>query len=298
MFSGIKLKSITDFFAQPYPFYYQGRDLSIVVFTIFVLVVFFNFFVEPFNVNRDEHIMHYFWISVIHSLVPILVLLLLVGPLLYRNVWIDSWSVKKETFLLLSFFLFTGIGQFLIRDLIYDNPNNWSWGYFFEEIRNTFIVGTLLMLILIPLNFNRLYLRNQRKAAQFQEKPRSVLDTKRREGLTSIFIKTQLKSDDFELYPEKFIYARSDKNYLEVFFRKEGKLTKRVKRMTIKELDVQLSRFSFITRTHRSYLVNLHQVAKVSGNAQGYRLELKDVPDIVPVSRTTIHRFERQLQKI
>jgi hypothetical protein len=242
--------------------------------------------------------MHYFWISVVHSLVPILVLLLIVGALLHKNVLIDSWIVKKETFLLLGFFLFTGIGQFLIRDLIYDNPNNWSWGYFFEEIRNTFIVGTLLMLILIPLNFNRLYFRNQRRAAQFQEKPESVLDTKRRESLTSISIKTQLKGDDFELNPNEFIFARSDKNYLEIFLKQEGKLIKRVKRMTIKELNAQLSQLSFMTRTHRSYLVNLHQVAKVSGNAQGYRLELKDVPDILPVSRTMIHNFEQQLQKI
>lgn len=294
----ITLKSISGFFAQPYPFYYQGKDLSVVVFVVFVFVVFFNFLVEPFNVSRDEHLMHYFWISVVHSLVPILVLLLIVGALLHKNVLIDSWIVKKETFLLLGFFLFTGIGQFLIRDLIYDNPNNWSWGYFFEEIRNTFIVGTLLMLILIPLNFNRLYFRNQRRAAQFQEKPESVLDTKRRESLTSISIKTQLKGDDFELNPNEFIFARSDKNYLEIFLKQEGKLIKRVKRMTIKELNAQLSQLSFMTRTHRSYLVNLHQVAKVSGNAQGYRLELKDVPDILPVSRTMIHNFEQQLQKI
>ncbi len=290
------LKSLSSFFAQPYPFYYQGKDLSVIVVVIFVFVVFFNFLVEPFNVSRDEHIMHYFWISVIHSLVPIIVLLLLVGALLHKNVLIDSWTVKKETVLLLSFFLCTGIGQFLIRDLIYDNPNNWSWGYFFEEIRNTFIVGTLLMLILIPLNFNRLYFRNQRRAAQFQGMPQSVLDTHKKKSFASIFIKTQLKGDDFELHPNEFIFARSDKNYLEIFLKKEGKLIKQVKRMTIKQLDAQLSRFPFMTRIHRSYLVNLNQIAKVSGNAQGYRLELKDVPDTLPVSRAMIHNFEKQSQ--
>ncbi|WP_422082594.1 LytR/AlgR family response regulator transcription factor [Ulvibacterium sp.] len=298
MFSGITLKSISHFFAQPYPFYYQGKDLSVVVFAIFVFVVFFNFFVEPFNVSRDEHIMHYFWISVIHSLIPILVLFLHIGGLSTKSTLIDSWNVGKETLLLLSFFLFTGIGQFLIRDLIYDNPNNWSWGYFFEEIRNTFIVGTILMLILIPVNFNRLYLRNQQKAAQFQRKPESVFDADKKEIFTSIFIKTQVKGDDFKLNPNEFIFAQSDKNYLEIFLKKEGKLLKQVKRMTIKELDVQLSQLPFITRTHRSYLVNLNQITKVSGNAQGYRLKLREVPDALPVSRTMIPNFEQQWRQV
>ncbi|WP_299533928.1 LytTR family DNA-binding domain-containing protein [Ulvibacterium sp.] len=292
------LKSLSDFFSQPYPFYYQGKDLSIIVFAVFVFVVLFNFFVEPFNVSRDEHIMHFFWISVIHSLVPIPVLFLLVVGLRYWDTASDSWNVGKETLLLLSFFLFTGIGQFLIRDIIYDNPNNWSWGYFFEEIRNTFIVGIILMLILIPLNFNRLYLRNQQRAAQFQGKAESAFEEDKKERFQSLFIRTQVKGDDFEFYPNEFIFARSDKNYLEIFLKKEGKLSKQVKRMTIKELDVQLSRLSCITRIHRSYLVNLNQIVKVSGNAQGYRLKLRDAADILPVSRNMIPHFEQQMRQV
>jgi DNA-binding LytR/AlgR family response regulator len=40
-----------------------------------------------------------------------------------------------------------------------------------------------------------------------------------------------------------------------------------------------------IYRCHKSYLVNLAKVNHVSGNAQGYKLHLKDVEDQIPVSR-------------
>ena len=41
----------------------------------------------------------------------------------------------------------------------------------------------------------------------------------------------------------------------------------------------------FIVRCHRAFLVNLHQVVKVDGNSQGYRLRLEGCTEEVPVSR-------------
>jgi DNA-binding LytR/AlgR family response regulator len=38
-------------------------------------------------------------------------------------------------------------------------------------------------------------------------------------------------------------------------------------------------------RCHRAYIVNLAAVEHVSGNAQGYKLHLKDVAELIPVSR-------------
>ena len=42
---------------------------------------------------------------------------------------------------------------------------------------------------------------------------------------------------------------------------------------------------SFIVRCHRAFLVNLHQVVKVDGNSQGYRLRLEGCAEEVSVSR-------------
>jgi DNA-binding LytR/AlgR family response regulator len=41
-----------------------------------------------------------------------------------------------------------------------------------------------------------------------------------------------------------------------------------------------------IFRCHKSYLINLTQVAHISGNAQGYKLHLQNSTIEIPVSRT------------
>ena len=118
------------------------------------MTFFFNYAFEPFNVSYTEHKMNYFFISIIHSVTPVFVLLMIY---MVRQ-WLqpeEKWNIAKEALLVTLFFLCIGVIQFLIRDLIYDNENNWSLQYLFEEIRNTFLVGSLFVVILIPINFNR-----------------------------------------------------------------------------------------------------------------------------------------------
>ena len=68
-------------------------------------------------------------------------------------------------------------------------------------------------------------------------------------------------------------------------------VNKFVKRLTLKDLESALKPFPEIIRTHRSYLVNLNQIMGVVGNAQGYKLKLRDYDGTVPVSRNMIGNF-------
>src|SRR5690606_7783766 len=204
----------------------------------------------------------------------------------------EKWNVGKEIFFVLMFFLLIGIGQFLIRDVIYDNPDNWSWYYLYEEIRNTFLVGTLFAAILIPLNLNYQFYKNQKKALALF--PSSVSDDVSVHS-SSVFIKTHVKNDDFYLAPDDFIFAQSDGNYMEVYLNSES-VEKMVKRLTVKELEAHLHQFPFIMRTHRSYLVNLKAVETITGNAQGYRLKIKNYNETLPVSRYMISEFNKRFR--
>lgn len=114
--------------------------------------------------------------------------------------------------LLLVILLFiVGIVQFLIRDIIYDNPDNWSWKYFFEEIRNTFLVGSLIAIILISLNFNRLNYWNKKRAYELNLssiKNNNQSDKKDVDD-SGVFIETQVKADDFKLKVDNLLFAKS-----------------------------------------------------------------------------------------
>jgi hypothetical protein len=284
--------NLRGFLNQPYPFYYKGRRLLYFALVIFAMSLVFNYFFEPFHVNPSEHRMDFFWISMFHSVNAGVAVLLFFG-LLGIAVIEDSWKVKHEMAAVFGLFLLIGILQFLIRDLIYDNPNNWSWRYFFEEIRNTCLVGILFFSIIVPINYIRLKSQHGQVANHFNAKPHPETGLELR---TKIPIQTQQKSDDFLLETKEFLFAKADGNYLEIVVLQDGESQKLLKRMTLKELESQLKQPDHIIRTHRSYLVNLHHVDSITGNAQGYQLNMRNYTHAVPVSRGMIPLFESRIK--
>ncbi|MGY6545902.1 MAG: LytR/AlgR family response regulator transcription factor [Cyclobacteriaceae bacterium] len=253
----------------------------------------FNYVFEPFVVYRPEHKVSYFWISMIHSLNAFICVLLVIG-LNNLRVNEDTWSLVNEIILISAVLLMIGISQFLVRDLIYANPDNWSFRYFWEEIRNTFLVGLLFVLILVPLNFLRLLKTHLKTAKSFNL---NQSEDSFRKSATTLPIVTKQKSDDFELILDNLIVAKSEGNYLEIYVDNGDQVNKEIKRLTLKELDSQLESFPQFFKTHRSFLVNLQKIIHVKGNAQGYQLDVKGYTGPIPVSRGMIAEFERIYKK-
>ncbi len=231
--------------------------------------------------------MNYFWVSIIHSLTPAIVLyaLSIVGKVLKLE---DKWKIVKEAFLIFLFFLIVGLVQFLIRDIIYDNVNNWSWHYLYEEIRNTFLVGTLFITILIPINFNRLNTKNINSANALNYNIKDI-------SLVTKQVKNSIKIDDLELDINQFMFAKSEGNYLEIYLNKQNP-NKVLIRVTLKNLEALLKTYPNIIKTHRSYLINSNYIEKINGNAQGYQLHINKY--IVPVSRNMIANFNLSMKHI
>ena len=277
---------------RPYPYYFEGRDFWILVILIGVMGIIFQYFFQPFEVNPKEHRLPFFWITVLHTVVALLILILASLLLKWARTETENWKVGKDILFLGLIFLAIGIGQFLIRDLIYDNPNNWSVRYLLEEIRNTFLIGMLFVMILVPINQNRLYRRNSERASVLSNNPIQPIP------IPTIYIQTHLKQDNFELDPATLLFAKADRNYVEIYTVENGVIQKSLKRISLRSLERQLNSISQIVKTHRSYLVNLQFLESVSGNAQGYHLKMKylDVP--ILVSRTLIPQFEKRLRQV
>lgn len=274
---------------QPYPYYYDQKNLPQLVLSIIILCFIFNFFFEPFTVYKPEHKIHFFWISLVHSVLPAFIgyLYFSVVNRYFKNE--EKWTVAHEILHLALALLLIGTGNFLIRDFIYDNPENWSVRYLLEEVLHAFLVGMLFVAILVPLNRRRLSEKYHQKAASIND-AHKVKPLNAEERLT-FNIKTQVKGDDFELELADFIYARAAGNYVELFVESETGISKLLKRMAIKDLESQLSSTSWIFKTHRAFLVNINKIQSIQGNAQGYQLSFEGAQEKVPVSRSLISEF-------
>ncbi|MFK5982899.1 MAG: LytTR family DNA-binding domain-containing protein [Flavobacteriaceae bacterium] len=231
--------------------------------------------------------MNYFWVSMIHSLTPAIVLyiLSLIGKILKLE---DKWNIIKEALFIFLFFLIIGLVQFLIRDIIYNNVNNWSLHYLYEEITNTFLVGALFITILIPINFNRLKVKNNNNA--------NALNYNLKDNTTTTKeVKNSIKIDDLELDINQFMFAKSEGNYLEIYLNQQHP-DKVLLRVTLKNLEALLRTYPNIIKTHRSYLVNCNYIEKINGNAQGYQLHINKY--IAPVSRNMIANFNLNMKRV
>lgn len=90
-------------------------------------------------------------------------------------------------------------------------------------------------------------------------------------------------------------YVEAMQNYVTVWFLKDGKPHKEMLRSTIGSIEEQFQGTDVI-RCHRSFLINVDSIEKVSGNAQGLRLQLLDVSDVeIPVSRSFIPKIRELL---
>lgn len=280
------LASIKRYLKEPYPYYYNNhRRLLLFLFLISFLSFSFSYFFEPFEVNVIEHRIPSIWILMIHAFIPFPIFYVYFTIIVKKPNRIQ-WTLGKELSNLSILFLIIGVVDFLIRDIIYTNPNNWSFRYLWEEIRNTFLVGTLLLFIILPLNLERLIQKHKTLLKQLSN------NSLQNDDLTkSIVIKSSISDDDFELIIKDFLYAKVESNYTEIYMYSSGQLSKKLIRITLKDLENQLQVFSSVFRTHRSYLVNLNKIASISGNAQGYELVLKNSLSKIPVSRSYIKRF-------
>lgn len=288
----MNIKSLFAIPSQPYPFFYRGKTIFWFAFAVLVMSFLFNYLFEPFNVFRPEHRMSFWLICLLQSLnaaLWVVVTLLLAA----RFVKDQKWTVIKEGLLLAGMLLLVGIGQFLIRDMIYDNPYNWTFTYLLEEVGNTFLVGMLFLIIFIPLNHQRLLNMNIDSAGSLTLKP---VGQDAPTGLKeTVQVATGQKSDDFVLDPRNLIFAKAEKNYTSICLLEKEKSGVALKRIAMGSLEEQLAEFPFIMRVHRSFLVNVHFVTSIRGNAQGLLLGLKCTDEKVPVARSMIADFQSNI---
>jgi hypothetical protein len=279
---------------QPYPYNHSTKILYKLASVSFIIVFLFLWLFEPFHVNTDEQKLSYWLICFIHATSPSLIYIIyfllfnFVTPITNH----ESWTVGKEIVHLAVLFFFIGVSSFLVRDLIYSNADNWSWRYFIEEIKNTFLAGTLISSLLILINFYRLNSATQQQAAVANKHlPHAETSTPE-----SVSIKTLVKSDDFSLAIDHFLFARAEGNYVEIFCINNGIVKKELKRISLSNLETQLSAYPYLFRCHRAYLVNANNINGVTGNAQGYQLSFSGTAEQPYVSRKNLPQFNKLLK--
>ncbi|MEN2401644.1 LytTR family DNA-binding domain-containing protein [Flavobacterium sp. MC2016-06] len=281
-----------------YPSRYQSANLFKSVVVVFVTLLLFLLLFTPFGVYEPEHKMNYFFICALHAFSPALLLFIYFSVLNHfrkKKKQFYNWSLLKEYLNIGAFLILAGLASFLMRDLIYNNANNWSLRYLWEEIRNCFIAGIFFYFFLRVVSFYFQSHQGSPFVVQFQP---LKIQADQKVIPSILFINTQVKQDDFSLNIDDLLFVKADGNYIELTKLINGKIETELKRISLTQFETQISAYPHFFRSHRTYLVNMFKVEKVTGNSQGYLLSFTDTSEKIPVSRKQIDNFNSCYQEL
>lgn len=103
--------------------------------------------------------------------------------------------------------------------------------------------------------------------------------------LQSVKLIADNNKDYYEININDLMFIEANDNYSGIYINQDQSLKKFLLRSSLKRMENQLDDFDFMIRCHKSYIVNIHNIIRVSGNAQGYRLHFSHTDIEIPVSR-------------
>jgi len=103
-------------------------------------------------------------------------------------------------------------------------------------------------------------------------------------GNVIITIQSENEKENLQMNLNDLFYIEAADNYSKIVYRKDKKINRTLIRSSLKRLEDQFSQAELF-RCHRTFIVQLRNVERVSGNSQGYRLHFKEFEESIPVSR-------------
>lgn len=110
----------------------------------------------------------------------------------------------------------------------------------------------------------------------------------------SITVESEKTSGKLSFIMDDFVAVEAQGNYCMFYIVKNNVVTRKLLHTTMKALEAQLSEHPQVIRCHKSFLVNIHQISRVSGNSRGYSLHFTGDIDPIPVSRG----FQKEVMQV
>jgi len=291
----LAVQQILHWLRQPYPFEKRWSQTLRSAFWVGAFVALFLFFFKPFGTQIDEgYEWVYLKICAMYGLVTAIVTILVNGfclllPTIFNE---EKWRVWKEILFIMFFIGCIGFGNLLLAHTTMNVPLNAQSFLTWQGL--TFAVGIFPTFIGAFLTQTKLSRRYTAEAAQLsgQVHPPAAA------AHQTVTLTGDNQNETLRLDADQIAYLSAADNYVQVFYFEKGILKNRMLRATLKKMEDALSTCPQFFRCHRTYLVNLEKVEKVSGNAQGYRLHLEGVETTVPVSRNLNESIQAKLTAI
>jgi hypothetical protein len=275
--------SLAEQLNAPFPYYLNDdRKNVVLIAAISAFVVAFMYFFRGINDRSLSVGMHFVFggITFVCLLINIVIL-----PRIFP-VWFDptAWNLRKYIVINIGHLLLIGFAASLV-DIFYLCPEKTIWENVLEANSRVVLKGV------IPIALTTLFLRNTmlqqnlRSALQANKQLQKIQDLKKEtpKGSNSLVLYSDT-SETLTLNLPDLLFVEADDNYSTVVWKNGHGVQKKLLRANLKSLEGQIDN-AFTLRCHRSYLVNINAISNIAGNANGYKLTIRDTDFSIPVSR-------------
>lgn len=278
--------------SKPYPYLFHTKRNLIIAFILSIVTFLLNYYVTqntlPNNLSAclTASIVTFLSILFFTELVPIV---------FFTAEIKENWNTVREFFFTLGILISIALFQ---NSFLYPFKSHMDSSFFLSLI-NTFsyviLVGTLPVLIIIWINYVIILKENLRSIKAYNKELEKELKQKDKEVVLSI--KTNNVNETLILDLTTFLFAKSEGNYVDIYTKNLNSVDIKPYRISIQKLLNDLSDYSFILSTHRSYIINIKNIRRTSGNARNYKISFPDISHEVPVSRSKFKLFKEEFDK-
>jgi hypothetical protein len=194
-----------------------------------------------------------------------------------------SWTIGKELFWILVNIMFIGIANTIYSSYLNFFPLNILT--FLRFIFYVLVIGLFPVTIFTFIRQSVLQKKFIKESNVINVIINIPLHVPQQYEASIISIPSQNVNEHFSVTVSEILFIRSADNYVEIFYMEKDKVNRKLIRNLMKQVESNLRAYPQFFRCHKSFLINLEKVSHVSGNAQGLKLTLKGIEELIPVSR-------------
>ncbi len=114
----------------------------------------------------------------------------------------------------------------------------------------------------------------------------------------TITLFSENKTEKLKLELSNLYYIKSADNYIEIYYKDHENIEKKLLRNTLKNIETSLKDYDNFIRCHRTFIVNLNHIDKISKNYKGNYLKVSDVHEEIPVSRHYLLKVQETIENL
>jgi hypothetical protein len=245
------------------------------------------FYIAPFGFARlgPLRLFGYGLVSVLAGVAYIISTHYLYEKYLGNRPWTVGWEIVHS----LCFLLFIGICILMYGYLIH--VTDLSYTTFLLYLLYTVILG------LIPVTIRAVLVRNWRLKKELAEAQKMNELLARRKIATDekmIALQDASSKDTLQLSTHDLLYLEAAENYITVVWKQDHLIKKEMIRMTMKTAIQQIND-PLVVFCHRSYIVNLRRVQKITSQSGISYILLNGIETSIPLSNTYKKEINRKL---